>query len=49
MTGDLQDKLTEDRLIREKAQFLLLLMCTEVHKKEVKFKEVIRFGGLYTI
>lgn len=44
--------LAKDRLAREKAykcNFFMFFMCTEVHRKGVEFKEVVRLANLYSI
>lgn len=47
--GDMQIKLTKDRLTGEKAYNFTNFMCMRVHRKQVKFKDVVRLKGLLTI
>lgn len=47
----LQCKLTNDRIMEEKTSIILMnIFCVkESNRKEVKLKEVVRLGGLYSI
>lgn len=47
--GDMQIKLTKDSLTGEKAYDFTNFTCMRVHRKEVKFKEVVRLKSLLTI
>lgn len=43
------NKLTKDKFTGVRHNIVLVITCTRVHGKEVKFKRAIGLGGLYTI
>lgn len=45
----MQNKLTKDKFTGVRHNILLIITHTRVHGKEVKFREAVGLGGLYTI